>query len=127
MFNVDKCKVMYIAKNNSNACYFMGGKHWRKLMKKWAWGYHELRFKSFKTVQEVVNTANWVVNMIHRTFTCRSSDILMPLYKCLVKSHLEYVVQAWRLYLTKDIDLLENVDRRDVMMMVDMRGDVYEE
>ena len=38
--------------------------------------------KASKQRRKVVNTANRVLGMIKRTFTCRSSDILLPLYKC---------------------------------------------
>ena len=54
MFNIDKCKIMIIGKNNSNALYVnivvrdIGEGWWRKKLK----SYHEFRFKGFKTVQE---------------------------------------------------------------------------
>ena len=35
----------------------------------------------------------------------------MQLYKSLVRPHLEYAVQAWRLYKQKDVDQIEKVQR----------------
>ena len=45
--------------------------------------------------------------MIKRTFTFKTKNNLLQLYKCLVRRHLEYCMQVWNPYLKKDIDLLE--------------------
>ena len=38
MFNIDKCKLMYIGNSNGNGCYVVGEvKHGRRLMKKETW------------------------------------------------------------------------------------------
>jgi len=47
-----------------------------------------------------------------RTFVNRDSKIILKLYQSLVRPILEYCVQAWRLYLKQDIDLLEKVQKR---------------
>ena len=41
------------------------------------------------------------------TFVNRHTEILLKLYLSLVRPKLEYCIQAWRPYLKKDIDLLE--------------------
>ena len=45
----------------------------------------------------------------------------MPLYKSLVRSRLEYCVQAWRPYLVKDIELMEKVQKRMTRMLPDLK------
>src|SRR5438132_5777714 len=50
--------------------------------------------------------------MIKTTIKCRKKDIIVRLYKALVRPKLEYCVQAWCPYLKKDIDKLEKVQAR---------------
>jgi len=63
--------------------------------------------------------------MIKRTFTCKSKKIVLNLYKCLVRPHLEYNIQAWRPHLEKDKQALEKVQRRATRMITDCKGMKY--
>ena len=42
----------------------------------------------------------------------KEKELIMPLYKTIVRPHLEYYIQAWRPYRKKDTDMLERVQRR---------------
>ena len=59
-----------------------------------------------------VKSANKTLGMIKRTFANRDSKIILKLYQSLVRPKVAYCVQAWRPYLKKDIDLLEQVQKR---------------
>ena len=50
---------------------------------------------------------NKVIGMIRRNITYREKSFIVPLYKAIVRPHLEYCIQAWNPYLRKDIDMLE--------------------
>ena len=50
--------------------------------------------------------------MIKRNFISRDCDMLMKLYKSLVRPHLDYCSQVWSPWLQKDIKLMEGVQRR---------------
>ena len=51
---------------------------------------------------------------------------IAPLYKAIVRPHLEYCIQAWRLYRKKDIDKLERIQRRATKMNPELRYLSYE-
>ena len=42
----------------------------------------------------------------------KEKELIIPLYKTIVRPHLEYCIQAWWPYRKKDIDMLERVERR---------------
>ena len=55
---------------------------------------------------------NQVLGMIRRNITYKEESLIVPLYKAIVRPHLEYCIQAWSPYLRKDIDMLEKIQRR---------------
>ena len=65
--------------------------------------------------------------MVKRSFTYHSKDIMLQLYKHLIRPHLEYAVQAWHPWLQKDIDLLEKVQRRITKTFSGLHNISYEE
>ena len=50
--------------------------------------------------------------MIRRSLINKGVDIILPLYKSLVRPGLEYCVQAWSSFPKNDIELLEKVQKR---------------
>ena len=42
----------------------------------------------------------------------KEKELIIPLYKTIVRPHLGYCIQAWRPYRKKDIDILERVQIR---------------
>jgi len=63
---------------------------------------------------KAASNGNKVLGMIKRIFTSRSKEIIIPLYKTLVRPHLDYCVQAWRPHIIKDIQVLEKVQTYEV-------------
>ena len=104
-FNSDKCKVMHIGRKSLNSEYTLNN-----TMLKSTEGERDLGvlvdkcFKFSEHCNKVANSANVVIGMIKRTITCRKKDIMVKLYKALVRPKLVYCVQAWCPYLKKDID-----------------------
>ena len=51
----------------------------------------------------------------------------LPVYKAIVRPHLEYCIQAWRPYRKKDKDMLERIQRRATKITPELRDLSYEE
>ena len=69
---------------------------------------------------------NQVLGLIRRTITYKEKQLIVPLYKAIVRPHLEYCIQAWRPYRKKDIDKLERIQRRATKMIPELRDLSYE-
>ncbi|MGL5754740.1 MAG: RNA-directed DNA polymerase [Paraclostridium sp.] len=59
--------------------------------------------------------------------SCKKTEVFIPLYKAIVRPHLEYCVQAWSPYLQKDIKCLEKVQRLATKMVEGQKGKSYKE
>ena len=57
----------------------------------------------------------------------KEKSLIVPLYKAIVRPHLEYCIQAWSPYLRKDIDMLEKIQRRATKLIPGLRDLTYEE
>ena len=51
---------------------------------------------------------------------------MLPLYKSIVRPHLEYAVQFLSPHLRKDIDKMEIVQRKDTIMIPEIRNHSYQ-
>jgi hypothetical protein len=74
-----------------------------------------------------VNKANQIVGIIRRSFKYLDFKTFCLLFKSLVRSNLEYTSSVWNPYKTKDVEAIENVQRRATKMLPDMKDLTYEE
>jgi len=65
--------------------------------------------KPAKQCQESYCKASKALRITARTISFKDKDILLKLYKSLVRPHLEYGVSAWSPYYSKDKVLIERV------------------
>ena len=61
-----------------------------------------------------------------RIITYKERQLIVPLYKAIVRQHLEYCIQAWRPYRKKDIDKLKRIQRSATKMIPVLRDLNYE-
>ena len=73
-----------------------------------------------------VNKANSMCGLLMRTITYKSRDIMIPLYKALIRPIIEYANPVWAPYLRKYIDLIENVQHYFTRCVIGMRNLDYE-
>ena len=78
-------------------------------------------------VSQKVSKANSILGLVMRTIENKTSEVIVTLYKALIRPHLEYANQIWSPYLVKDVMALENVQRRVTRMIPKMKELSYEE
>ena len=59
-----------------------------------------------KQCVRAANKANAMLGMINRAFKYKTKEVVLKLYKSLVRPQLDYYIQAWCPFKQKDIDLL---------------------
>ena len=69
---------------------------------------------------------NQILGLIRRNITYMDKTLIIPLYKAIVRPHLEYCIQAWRPYQKKDIDKFERVQRRATKLIPELKHVCYE-
>ena len=70
---------------------------------------------------------NQVLRMFRRNITYKDKSLIVPLYKAIVRPHLEYCIQAWNPYLRKDVDMLEKIQRRATKLIPGLRYLTHDE
>ncbi|GAB0191327.1 cAMP-dependent protein kinase inhibitor alpha [Grus japonensis] len=109
----NKCKVLHVGQCNP--------KHDYRLGKKWIASSPEEKDLG-ASIDEKLNMsqqcalaaqkANRVLGCIKRGATSRSREVILPLYSALMSPHLEYCIRLWGPQYRRDIELLEQVQRR---------------
>lgn len=77
-------------------------------------------------IYESVNKANRIMGTIRRTYTYLDEKTFSYLYKALVRPHLEYGASIWNPYQQKDINVIENVQRRATKQIPGLKELSYE-
>ena len=71
--------------------------------------------------------ANSILDYIKRSMTIGLREVILPLYSALVRPHLEYCIQFCGPQYKKDMELLEQVQRRDTKMIRGLEHLTYED
>ena len=117
-FNVEKCAVLHMGKSEINRNYEINHTQLKTHKVEKDLGILvDGNMKFSEHCNSVVNSANATLGMIKRSISCKSNNMIVRLYKALVRPKLEYCVQAWRPFLKKDIEKLETVQRRATRMI----------
>ena len=105
LFNFGKCKCLHTGPGNTGMNYEMGGTILSKTGKEKDLGVTmNANMKVSEQCRIAVSKGNQVLGMIRRNITYKEKSLIVPVYKAIVRPHLEYCIQAWSPYLRKDID-----------------------
>ena len=130
LFNFGKCKCLHTGPGNTGMNYEMGGTILSKTMKETDLGLVVTMNANMKVSEQcriAASKGNQVLGMIRRNIAYKGKSVIVPLYKAIVRPHLEYCIQAWSPYLRKDIDMLEKIQRRATKLIPGLRDLRYEE
>ena len=128
LFNFQKCKCLHAGHGNTGVNYEMGGTILCKTVKEKDLG---VTMNANMNVSEqcrfAASKGNQNLGMIRRNITFKEKGLIVPLYKAIVRHHLEYCIQAWRPYLRKDIDMIEKVQRRTTKLITGLTDLSYDD
>ena len=125
-FHPDKCKVLPVLNKNKQ---YVENKY---KMRKYEGGFTTLenvdsendigvtidRHLNFgKHIQTQINKVNQIVGLTRRSFVHLDNRTFSLLFKALVRPHLEYASSVWSPYKKKDIEAIENVQKRATRML----------
>ena len=128
LFNFGKCKCLHTGSGNTGLNYEMGGTILSKTVKEKDLGVTmNANMEVSGQCRIAASKGNQVLGMIRRNITYKDKSLIMPLYKAIVRPHLEYCIQAWNPYLRKDVDMLEKIQRRATKLIPGLRDLTYEE
>ena len=100
LFNTDKSKVVHFCFNNKEADYILGNHRLNAVEEERDLSVIvDKSLKSSRQCAKAAAAANAVSGMIRRTLLCKAKELILQLYKSLVRPRLEYCIQAWRPYL----------------------------
>ena len=126
-YNVDKCHILHVGKNNRRQEYQLGGRtleasRWEKDV---GVIIHDDLKPSLQCARAAAK-ANQVLGQIVRGVCFRDKDTMLRLYKTYVRPHLEYCQAAWSPWTLGDKNVLEQVQKRAVKLMTNLKCKTYE-
>ena len=123
-----KCKHMHIGKKIDETTYKLGDHELEKTKVEKDIGVYVDCDLTFDThISEKVKKANSMFGVIRRNFQYLDEKTFLPLYKSLVRTHLDYACSVWSPYKMKHIEQIESVQRRASKQLPGMAELTYPE
>jgi len=125
-FNIDKCKVMHFGRLNEAHSYYLDGLPLAEVSEEKDLGI--IITKDLKVSQQCASAyakASKMLGIINRTINYKSTEVMLRLYKSIVRPHLEYCTAAWSPHYIKDKELIEKIQHRFTRMMPNIREQPY--
>ena len=96
-FNTDKCKVLHLSKNgNPGLAYYVGGTALSSVESECDLGlYTDAQFEWTENMKRAISKANRMTAWVSRNIIAKTKDVMLLVYKTLIRPHIEYCVQVW--------------------------------
>ena len=125
MFNVDKCSVMHIGQNKMQGNNNMSYQQVPTTDQQLDLGITITKDLKWQKQRKATKQPTEYLGSLPPTSCTKTKELMIPLYKSLVRPHLEYAVQFLSPHLRLDIDKIEKVQRRATKMIPEIRDLSY--
>ena len=127
-FNVPKCKIMHVGRNNPEYEYNMDNVKMTVVEEERDIGVTvQKNMKPSKHCKKAADTASAVLRQLARNFHYRDKITFRKLYIQYVRPHLEFAAPAWSPWSQEDNNKLERIQRKAVGMISGLKSGSYEE
>ena len=130
-FNISKCKVMHVGKNNPSTAYFVDKETSDCLSvvesEKDLGVIFDTNLHFDEHVYASVNKANRMIGIIYRSFSCMNITMFLSLYKTIIRPILEYGNCIWSPLFIRQSIILEKVQRRATRLLNELNDLSYVE
>ena len=110
------------------ACYYMNGHKLEECQEEKDLGVLvSNNWKVGGTCNQAFQKANRMLGLLKRMIDNKTPQIMLSLYKSLVRPHVEYCVSAWSPHYIKDKDILERIQHRFNRLIPGMQKLTYME
>ena len=125
-FNTTKCKVMHVGKSNQRFQYMTDDQILESTVQEKDLGVIVTdSLKVAGSCHAAYTKANRVLSMMRRKISLKTPEVLLPLYRSLVRPRAEYCVLAWSPHYNKDKVMLEKIQHRFTRMVHGLKQKDY--